>query len=80
MCMHCRRTRRTEEGDIWDWVPEFLAKPPDNVSHGLNSPTSVACLRVGRGRGSAPGTIRFTLVTVAHGPGLKFQAARRSYR
>ena len=35
MCMHCRRTRRTEEGDIWDWVPEFLAKPPDNVSHGL---------------------------------------------
>jgi hypothetical protein len=35
MCMHCRRTRRSEEPDIWDWVPEFLAKPPDNVSHGL---------------------------------------------
>jgi hypothetical protein len=35
MCMHCRRTRRNEEGDFWDWVPEFLARPPDNVSHGL---------------------------------------------
>jgi hypothetical protein len=35
MCMHCRRTRRNDEPDIWDWVPEFLATPPDNVSHGL---------------------------------------------
>jgi hypothetical protein len=34
MCMHCRRTRRND-ADIWDWVPEFLATPPDNVSHGL---------------------------------------------
>lgn len=37
MCMHCRRTRRSEGPDIWDWVPEFLAVPPDNVSHGLCS-------------------------------------------
>jgi hypothetical protein len=35
MCMHCRKTRRSEGSDIWDWVPEFLATPPDNVSHGL---------------------------------------------
>jgi hypothetical protein len=35
MCMHCRRTRRSDEPDVWDWVPEFLAKMPDNVSHGL---------------------------------------------
>lgn len=35
MCMHCRRTRRREESDIWDWVPEFLATLPGNVSHGL---------------------------------------------
>jgi hypothetical protein len=37
MCMHCRRTRRSEESEIWDWVPEFLVAPPDNVSHGLCS-------------------------------------------
>jgi hypothetical protein len=35
MCSHCRRTRRSAEPNIWDWVPAFLAAPPDNVSHGL---------------------------------------------
>jgi hypothetical protein len=35
MCMHCRRTRRSEEPEIWDWVPDFVASPPDRVSHGL---------------------------------------------
>lgn len=35
MCMHCRRTRRSEGPEVWDWVPDFLASPPDNVSHGL---------------------------------------------
>jgi hypothetical protein len=35
MCMHCRRTRRSDQSDVWDWVPEFLATPPDSISHGL---------------------------------------------
>jgi hypothetical protein len=35
MCMHCRRTRRIDEPDTWDWVPEFLARPPANLSHGI---------------------------------------------
>jgi hypothetical protein len=35
MCMHCRRTRRNKGANIWDWVPDFLASPPDDVSHGL---------------------------------------------
>jgi PAS fold len=35
MCMHCRRTRRGERPEIWDWVPDFLASPPDKISHGL---------------------------------------------
>jgi hypothetical protein len=35
MCMHCRRTRRGEGSDIWDWVPDFLASPPHDISHGL---------------------------------------------
>jgi len=35
MCMHCRRTRRSNKPDSWDWVPAFLTKPPHNVSHGL---------------------------------------------
>jgi hypothetical protein len=37
MCMHCRRTQRSDRSDVWDWVPAFLATPPDNVSHGLCS-------------------------------------------
>jgi len=32
MCMHCRRTRRGEGPDIWDWVPDFLASPPDDIN------------------------------------------------
>jgi PAS fold len=35
MCMHCRRTRRIEEPEIWDWVPDFVASPPDGISHAL---------------------------------------------
>jgi hypothetical protein len=35
MCMHCRRTRRSEEPEVWDWVPDFVASPPPGVSHGL---------------------------------------------
>jgi len=35
MCMHCRRTRSSAEPEVWDWVPDFVASPPDGVSHGL---------------------------------------------
>ena len=35
-CSHCRRTRRVgASGHQWDWVPEYVAKPPGAVSHGL---------------------------------------------
>jgi hypothetical protein len=37
MCSHCRRVRRADAGQkrIWDWVPFFVRKTPDLVSHGL---------------------------------------------
>jgi hypothetical protein len=38
MCAHCRRTRRvdTPEGaSCWDWVPDYLAKPPQDLSHSV---------------------------------------------
>jgi hypothetical protein len=35
MCMHCRRTRRSAGSNMWDWVPDFVASPPDDISHGL---------------------------------------------
>ena len=34
MCSHCRRTQRTDDGS-WEWVPEFVAEQPAEVSHGL---------------------------------------------
>lgn len=34
MCCHCRRTRRAvSEG--WDWVPDYLASMPSQVSTGI---------------------------------------------
>jgi hypothetical protein len=36
MCGHCRRTRRAVgDPDIWDWVADYVAKQPSQVSHGL---------------------------------------------
>ena len=35
MCCHCRRTQRPGDPDVWDWVPEYVSRPPDRVSHGL---------------------------------------------
>jgi hypothetical protein len=35
MCCHCRRTKRPEALEVWDWVPEFVREPPARVSHGL---------------------------------------------
>lgn len=40
MCSHCRRTRNVMH-QRWDWVPSFIARMPDNVSHGL----CPACVR-----------------------------------
>jgi CheY-like chemotaxis protein len=34
MCANCRRLRRAD-GSAWDWVPDWVAAPPANVSHGL---------------------------------------------
>lgn len=35
MCCHCRRTRRGAEPALWDWVPDYVAKPPARVSTGI---------------------------------------------
>lgn len=35
MCAHCRRTRRVQEPDKWDWVPAHLNDRSLQVSHGL---------------------------------------------
>ena len=35
MCSHCRRTKRSESSDHWDWVPEYVERLPPNTSHGL---------------------------------------------
>jgi hypothetical protein len=34
-CCHCRRTRRPHAPQTWDWVPQYLDRTLDNVSHGL---------------------------------------------
>lgn len=35
MCSHCRRVRNQRVGKQWDWVPSYVASPPNNLSHGL---------------------------------------------
>lgn len=37
MCCHCRRTRRAAESKVWDWVPDYVARPPERVSAGICS-------------------------------------------
>jgi hypothetical protein len=34
MCCHCRRTSRTGNSR-WDWVADYLRRPPHNVTHGI---------------------------------------------
>ncbi len=36
-CSNCRRFRRRDQMDAWDWVPTFLKNPPAQVSHSLCS-------------------------------------------
>lgn len=38
MCAHCRRVRRAGEVERWDWVPDYVAARPANLSHGLCPP------------------------------------------
>jgi hypothetical protein len=35
VCSHCRRSRRVNAPDKWDWVPANLKPAQRNVSHGL---------------------------------------------
>lgn len=35
MCAHCRRTRRCDLQEQWDWVPQYLADTAIRVSHGV---------------------------------------------
>jgi hypothetical protein len=37
VCGHCRRTRRNDGSGTWDWVPAFVERSVENVSHGLCS-------------------------------------------
>jgi len=37
-CSHCRRVERADASGIWDWVPEWVQRVPDNLSHGLCRP------------------------------------------
>ena len=38
MCAGCRRTRRNSPGEaIWDWIPQFVERMPEEVSHGFCS-------------------------------------------
>jgi hypothetical protein len=35
-CGHCRRVRRAgHDSAQWDWVPDYVAQPPADTSHGL---------------------------------------------
>jgi hypothetical protein len=36
MCCNCRRTRRLgTRPEVWDWIPDFVRRLPDAVSHGI---------------------------------------------
>ena len=37
-CSHCRRVRRVQEKQVWDWVPQWVSAPLANLSHGLCEP------------------------------------------
>jgi hypothetical protein len=40
-CCNCRRTQRAVPPIRWDWVPELVAQPPPNLSHGI----CLTCMR-----------------------------------
>lgn len=34
-CSNCRQTQNALHPERWDWVPDFIAHPPKNVSHSI---------------------------------------------
>lgn len=34
-CCHCRRIRRGDQENSWDWVPLWVKEPPPKTSHGF---------------------------------------------
>lgn len=34
-CTNCRCTQRADEIDVWDWVPAWVKKIPENCSHSI---------------------------------------------
>lgn len=34
-CSNCRKTQRTDDPEIWDWVPSLVENMPLNVSHSI---------------------------------------------
>lgn len=34
-CTNCRYTQRADQPEIWDWVPSWVEKMPDNISHSI---------------------------------------------
>lgn len=51
MCSNCRRVRNPSAERRWDWVPAFVAHPPQNLSHGICD----ACAPIYYGEDSAIG-------------------------
>jgi len=35
ICCECRRTCRTGQASVWDWVPAYIETPPERISHGI---------------------------------------------
>lgn len=35
MCAHCRRVKTTGNPGRWDWVPEYVERMPEEISHSL---------------------------------------------
>lgn len=34
-CARCRKVENVRAGNRWDWIPGWIASPPEKVSHGL---------------------------------------------
>ncbi len=37
-CVHCRRVRRAGADEVWDWVPQWVERVPDNATGSLCPP------------------------------------------
>jgi hypothetical protein len=37
-CSNCRRTLRADGSEVWDWVPSFVRRLPENASHSICPP------------------------------------------